>query len=73
MNNTARGALGAAAALGVFAWGFFMGRRGGGKPPARAHGQDGGELSEQQRAFDALMRYSARDAYGLKEADGDGR
>lgn len=73
MNNTVRGALRAAAALGVFAWGFFMGRRGCGKPPVRPRGRDGGELSEQQRAFDALMRYSARDAYGLKEADENGR
>lgn len=74
MNNTLRGAICAAAALGVFAWGFLLGRRasapGGGSAPAR--GQDGGE-GEQQRAFERLMRYSARDAYGLKGADGDGR
>ncbi len=74
MKQAAHGALRAAAALGVFAWGFLLGRRagapGGGSAPAR--GQDGGP-DGQQRAFERLMRYSARDAYGLKGADGDGR
>ncbi len=81
MNKTARGAICAAAALGVFAWGFFMGGCAAGRkrPPAPGGGNalarrsEGGEAAEQQRAFERLMRYSARDAYGLKEADENGR